>query len=49
MSTATLVRTVPSCPVHELPLSGGPVVWRCDGGDLGHRVQAADLEREVAA
>jgi WhiB family redox-sensing transcriptional regulator len=25
-------------------VSGGPVVYRCDAGRLGHRVQAADLE-----
>lgn len=44
MTTATLVRTVPSCPLHLLPLSGGPVLWHCDGGDgHGHQVPAADL------
>jgi hypothetical protein len=47
MSTATLVRTVTACPVHGLPLSGGPVLWHCDAGLHGHGVQAADLQQEV--
>lgn len=37
----------PYCPRHGVGLSGGPVVWHCpDGHPYGHRVQAADLNRE---
>lgn len=40
---------VPVCPSHDLPLSLDPVIWHCSAGRHGHRVQAADLEREVTA
>lgn len=37
-------RPVPCCPRHRVPLDEGPVHYRCP---RGHRVQAADLNREV--
>lgn len=38
-------RPVPHCPTHtDVTLDGGPTQYRCP---RGHRVQAADLEREV--
>lgn len=35
---------VPCCPWHGMKLSGGPIVWRCPNGRLGHRVTAADIQ-----
>lgn len=32
------------CPDHDLALSGGPVLYRCPAGQLGHSLTAADLE-----
>jgi WhiB family transcriptional regulator, redox-sensing transcriptional regulator len=32
------------CPAHGGELSGGPVLWHCPAGRLGHGVTAADLE-----
>ena len=32
------------CPDHGLTLSGGPVLYRCPAGQLGHSLTAADLE-----
>ena len=34
---------VRSCPVHGGELSGGPVLYHCPAGRLGHGVTAADL------
>jgi WhiB family redox-sensing transcriptional regulator len=42
--SAALTLVSRTCPEHGRPVSGGPVVYRCDAGRLGHRVQAADLE-----
>jgi len=36
-------RRVRSCPVHGEVLSGGPVLYHCPAGRLGHGVTAADL------
>jgi hypothetical protein len=32
------------CPAHELAMSGGPVLYHCPAGRLGHSVTAADLQ-----
>ena len=32
------------CPAHGEELSGGPVLYHCPAGRLGHGVTAADLE-----
>jgi hypothetical protein len=38
------------CPDHGVELSGGPILYRCPAGRLGHGVIAADLkEAEEAA
>jgi hypothetical protein len=37
------------CPGHRLALSGGPVVFHCPPGRLGHRVIAADLDEAAGA
>ncbi len=39
----------PACPRHGRELSGGPVVFHCPEGRLGHRVMAADLEEAAEA
>ena len=36
------------CPLHGVPLSGGPVLYDCDFG-IGHTVHGADLDREFHA
>jgi WhiB family redox-sensing transcriptional regulator len=41
--------TMPSCPAHGLELSGGPVLYHCPAGKLGHRVMAADLQEAAEA
>jgi WhiB family redox-sensing transcriptional regulator len=40
---------LPRCPAHGRELSGGPVVWHCPAGRLGHRVMAADLQEAAEA
>ena len=40
---------VRSCPVHGEELSGGPVLYRCPAGRLGHGVTAADLAGSAEA
>jgi hypothetical protein len=45
--TATRVlscRPAVRCPDHKVPMDGGPTQYHCPEG---HRVQAADLNREV--
>jgi WhiB family redox-sensing transcriptional regulator len=37
------------CPAHGVALSGGPVLYRCPAGRLGHRISAADLDQAAAA
>ena len=39
----------PRCPTHrDEVMAGGPTQYHCPAGDRdGHRVQAADLNREV--
>lgn len=34
------------CPDHQVPMDGGPTQYHCPAAG-GHRVQAADLNREV--
>jgi hypothetical protein len=46
--TATRVlscRPAVRCPKHKVAMDGGPIQYRCP---RGHRVQAADLNPEVA-
>jgi WhiB family redox-sensing transcriptional regulator len=38
-----------SCPVHGEELSGGPVLYHCPAGRLGHGVTAADLAKAAEA
>ncbi len=37
------------CPAHGVALSGGPVLYRCPAGRLGHRITVADLDQAAAA
>ena len=37
------------CPFHGLAMSGGPVLWHCPAGRLGHGVTAADLAGAAGA
>jgi len=37
------------CPAHGKALAGGPVLWHCPAGPLGHSVTAADLEDAAEA
>jgi hypothetical protein len=39
---------VRQCPAHALAMSGGPVLYHCSAGPLGHSVSATDLPQEVA-
>lgn len=48
-AAARSAERLPSCPVHGGQLSGGPVVWHCPAGQLGHRVSAADIEEAAEA
>jgi hypothetical protein len=32
------------CPVHDAKLSGGPALYRCPAGPLGHCLTAEDLQ-----
>ncbi|REF00351.1 hypothetical protein [Thermomonospora umbrina] len=43
MATTTSARPTAWCPSHGTPLEGGPILFRCPEG---HRVQAADIDRE---
>ncbi len=40
---------VRSCPVHGEELSGGPVLYHCPAGRLGHGLTAADLAEAAGA
>jgi hypothetical protein len=42
-------RRVRYCPAHGEELSGGPVLYHCPAGRLGHGVTAADLEQAAEA
>lgn len=42
-------RPVGRCPVHGEKLSGGPVLYHCPAGPLGHGVTAADLVEAAEA
>lgn len=37
------------CPAHGVALSGGPVLYHCPAGRLGHGVTAADLDQGAEA
>jgi WhiB family transcriptional regulator, redox-sensing transcriptional regulator len=37
------------CPRHRLAMSGGPVLYHCPAGKLGHSVTAADLQEAQEA
>jgi WhiB family transcriptional regulator, redox-sensing transcriptional regulator len=37
------------CPAHGVELSGGPVLYHCPSGRLGHGVTAADLAEAAGA
>ena len=40
---------VRSCPFHGLAMSGGPALWHCPAGRLGHGLTAADLAEAAGA
>ena len=42
-------RPVRYCPAHGAALSGGPVLYHCPAGRLGHGVTAADLAEAAEA
>lgn len=46
---ARLPKWVRYCPAHGVALSGGPVLYHCPAGRLGHRVTAADLDQAAEA
>ncbi len=37
------------CPIHRASLSGGPVLYHCPAGRLGHGVTAAGLDQAAEA
>ena len=37
------------CPFHGLAMSGGPVLWHCPAGRLGHGLTAPDLAEAAGA
>ncbi len=37
------------CPIHDVKLSGGPALFRCPAGPLGHGLTADDLEKAAKA
>ena len=41
--------SVRQCPTHGEELSGGPVLYQCRAGRLGHGVTAADLDQAAEA